>query len=165
MLATQSCPTLCDPMDCSPPGSSVHGIFQARILAWVAMSLPRGSSRLRDWTRVSYVSYIGKRVFITSAEKPIIIVTFFFIIYVIYLGLHRIFASCCARAFSCRGFSCCGARAQYLRCMGLVTLRHVESLQTRDWTLVSCIGGATLLIPEPPGEAPYYYNYYGHGLK
>ena len=78
------------------------------------------------------VSYIGKQVFITSAEKPIIIVTFFFIIYVIYLGLHRIFASCCARAFSCRGFSCCGARAQYLRCMGLVTLRHVESLQTRD---------------------------------
>ena len=34
----QSCPTLCDPMDCSPPGSSVHGIFQARILEWVAIS-------------------------------------------------------------------------------------------------------------------------------
>ena len=35
---TQSCPTLCDPMDCSPPGSSVHGILQARILEWVAIS-------------------------------------------------------------------------------------------------------------------------------
>ena len=34
----QSCPTPCDPMDCSPPGSSVHGIFQARILEWVAIS-------------------------------------------------------------------------------------------------------------------------------
>ena len=34
----QSCPTLCDPMDCSPPGSSIHGIFQARVLEWVAMS-------------------------------------------------------------------------------------------------------------------------------
>ena len=34
----QSCPTLCDPMDCSPPGSSIHGIFQARILEWVAIS-------------------------------------------------------------------------------------------------------------------------------
>ena len=51
----QSCPTLCDPMDCSPPGASVHGILQARILEWVAMSSSRGSSRLRDWTPISYV--------------------------------------------------------------------------------------------------------------
>ena len=51
----QSCPTLCDPMDCSPPGSSVHGIFQARILEWVAISFSRGSSRPRDWTRVSCI--------------------------------------------------------------------------------------------------------------
>ena len=47
------CPTLCDPMDSSPPGSSVHGIFQARILEWVAMSSSRGSSRPRDGTHVS----------------------------------------------------------------------------------------------------------------
>ena len=40
----QSCLTLCDPMDCSLPGSSVHGIFQARILGWVAISFSRGSS-------------------------------------------------------------------------------------------------------------------------
>ena len=40
----QSCPTLCDPMDCSPPCSSVHGILQARILEWVAISFSRGSS-------------------------------------------------------------------------------------------------------------------------
>ena len=40
----QSCPTLCDPMDCSLPGSSVHGIFQARVLQWVAISFSRGSS-------------------------------------------------------------------------------------------------------------------------
>ena len=38
----QLCPTLCDPMDCSPPGSSVHGIFQARVLEWVAISFSRG---------------------------------------------------------------------------------------------------------------------------
>ena len=43
-LASQSCPTLCDPMHCSPPGSSVHGILQVRILEWVAISLSRGSS-------------------------------------------------------------------------------------------------------------------------
>ena len=46
----QSYPTLCDPMDCSPPGSSVHGILQARILEWVAMPFSRESSPLRDWT-------------------------------------------------------------------------------------------------------------------
>ena len=40
----QSCPTLCDPMDCSLPGSSVHGIFQVRVLEWVAISISRGSS-------------------------------------------------------------------------------------------------------------------------
>ena len=46
----KSCPTLCDPMDCSPPGSSVHGIYQARILEWVAISSPKGSPQPRDWT-------------------------------------------------------------------------------------------------------------------
>ena len=49
----QSCPTLCNPMDCSLPGSSVHGIFQARILERVAISFSRGTSRPRDWTLVS----------------------------------------------------------------------------------------------------------------
>ena len=52
----QSCPTLCDPMDCSPPGSSVHGILQARILKWVAISFSRGSSWPRDRTQVSHIS-------------------------------------------------------------------------------------------------------------
>ena len=51
-LLTQSCPTLCDPMDCSPPASSVHGILQARTLEWVAMPSSRGSSQRRDWTQV-----------------------------------------------------------------------------------------------------------------
>ena len=51
----QSCPTLCDPMDCSLPGSPVHGIFQARIPEWVAISFSRGSSRLRDGTWVSRI--------------------------------------------------------------------------------------------------------------
>ena len=49
----QSCPTLCDPVDCSLPGSSAHGIFQARILEWVAISFSRGSSPPRDQTQVS----------------------------------------------------------------------------------------------------------------
>ena len=58
----QSFPTLCDPLGCSPPGSSVHGILQARILEWVAMPSSRGSSQSRDWTWVSYVSRVGNLV-------------------------------------------------------------------------------------------------------
>ena len=48
---TQSCPTLCNPMDCVPPGPSVHGILQARTLEWAAVSSSRGSSSPRDWIR------------------------------------------------------------------------------------------------------------------
>ena len=50
MLIAQSCPTLCNHMDRSPPGSSVHGILQARTLEWVAMPSSRGSSQPRDRT-------------------------------------------------------------------------------------------------------------------
>ena len=52
------CLTLWDPMDCSLPGSSVHGIFQARVLEWVAISFSRGSSQPRDWTQVSCIAGI-----------------------------------------------------------------------------------------------------------
>ena len=52
----QSCPTLCDPMHCSPPGSSVHGILQAGILEWVAMPSSRGSSQPSDQTLVSCIA-------------------------------------------------------------------------------------------------------------
>ena len=45
---SQSCLTLCNPMDCSLPGSSVHGIFQAIVLEWIAISFSRGSSETRD---------------------------------------------------------------------------------------------------------------------
>ena len=51
-LVLKSCPTLCHPMDCSPQGSTVHGIFQARILEWVAISFSRGSPQPRNRTCV-----------------------------------------------------------------------------------------------------------------
>ena len=51
----QSCPTLSDPTDCSLPGSSVHRIFQAIVLEWIAISFSRGSSQPRDWTRISRI--------------------------------------------------------------------------------------------------------------
>ena len=66
MLVTQSCLTLCNPMDCSQPGSSVHGILQARILEWIAMPSSRGSSQPRNQTRVSCAA---GRFFIVSAIR------------------------------------------------------------------------------------------------
>ena len=52
VLIAQLCLTLCNPKECSPPGSSIHGILQARVLEWVAIPFSRGSSLPRDWTRV-----------------------------------------------------------------------------------------------------------------
>ena len=62
VLVPQSCLTLCSAMDSSPPGSSVHGILQARIREWIASPFSRGSSWPRDQTRVSYVSHTGRWV-------------------------------------------------------------------------------------------------------
>ena len=58
----QSCTTPCDPMDCSPPGSSIHGILQSRILEGVVISSSRRSSQPRDRTHISCVSCIGRWV-------------------------------------------------------------------------------------------------------
>ena len=55
-------PTLFNSMDCSPPGSSVHGILQERIMEWVAFPFFRRSSPCRDQTHVSYVSFTGRQV-------------------------------------------------------------------------------------------------------
>ena len=62
VLTAQLCLTFCDPMHCSPPGASVSGIFQARILEWVAISSSRGSSWPRDWTQVSCISWISRQI-------------------------------------------------------------------------------------------------------
>ena len=82
---TLSCPTLCKPIDCSPPGSSVNGIFQARILQWVAISSSRGSSPPRDRTRISCVSCIGRRILYHCASWEIP--------KVLFQGLNLLFAS------------------------------------------------------------------------
>ena len=66
VLVAQPCPTLFDPIDCSPPGSSVHGILQARILEWVAIPFSRGSSWPRDRT---WVSRIAGRFFTIWATR------------------------------------------------------------------------------------------------
>ena len=66
-----SCLTLCDPMDCSLPGSSVHGIFQAGVLQWVAISFSRGSSQLRDPTLVSHIA--GRRFNLWAAREALVL--------------------------------------------------------------------------------------------
>ena len=70
VLVTQSCLTLCDPMDCSLPGSSVHGIFQARVLEWAAISFSRGSCQPRDHTQVSCTAGRIFTIWATRETRP-----------------------------------------------------------------------------------------------
>ena len=63
----QLCLTLCDPVDCSLPGSSIQGIFQARVLEWVAISFSKWSSQPRDWTQVS--SIVGWRFTVWASRE------------------------------------------------------------------------------------------------
>ena len=66
-MYTRLCLTLCDAMDCNPPSSSVHGIFQARILEWVAISYSRGSSPPRDQIQASCISCNSRQILYHSA--------------------------------------------------------------------------------------------------
>ena len=68
-VSAQLCPTLCDPMNCSPPDSSVHGILQARILEWIATLFSRGSSQPRDRTLVSYTAGRFFTIWATQKKK------------------------------------------------------------------------------------------------
>ena len=70
-VCAQSRPTLCDPMNCSPPGPSVHGILQARILEWVAISCSRGSSQPRiKSTSLEFPALAGGFLITASPRKP-----------------------------------------------------------------------------------------------
>ena len=79
----QSCPTLCDPMDCNTSGSSVLGILQARVVEWVAIPSSRGSSWPSDQTRISYVSCIYRQVLYHECHlgSPSICYTKYYILY------------------------------------------------------------------------------------
>ena len=68
-VKSQSCLTLCDPVDCSLPVSSVHGIFQARVLEWVAISFSRGSSQPRDQTWVSHTAGRHFTIWATGSKQ------------------------------------------------------------------------------------------------
>ena len=70
----QSCLTLWDPMDCSLPGASIHGIFQERVMEWVAISFSRVSSRPRDWTQVSNIA--GRRFTVWATKEALTVAEF-----------------------------------------------------------------------------------------
>ena len=91
---TQSCLTLCDPVDCSLPGSSVHGIFIARGLKWVAISFSSGSSQPRDQTQVSHIvadslpsEPLGKSSCVWNCLKPVSR-SFFGNLRLVFLSVH-----------------------------------------------------------------------------
>ena len=89
VLVSQSCPTLCDPLDCSPLGSSVHGILQARIVEWVAIPFLRGSSWPKDWI---HISHKADRFFtVWATMKPIVKVYHNLILKIWKLGCELFF--------------------------------------------------------------------------
>ena len=73
-VCAQSCPTHCDSMNYSPPGFAVHGLLQARILKWIAISSSRGSSWPQDWALISCISCFAGGLFTTNAtwEAPLL---------------------------------------------------------------------------------------------
>ena len=120
----QLCLTLCDPMDCSLPGSSVHEIFQARILECVPISSSRGSSWPRDWTSVSCITYIGRRILLPLSRlgspkmddspphgdsEPQILSSLFFLSSVVHLHhvASKITVSFCIRCLKRQFVLCC----------------------------------------------------------
>ena len=73
IVSCQSCPTLCNSIDYSPPGSFVHGILQARILEWVAIPFSRGSSWCRDQTQAPCIAVRFLTIWATSKPKNVLV--------------------------------------------------------------------------------------------
>ena len=122
---TQSCLTLCDPRDCSLPVCSVHGIFQARVLEWVAISFSRGSSQPRDWT---LVSHIAGKYFIQKPQA-----FFFFLLF-----------PCCSVTMSRLTVTPWTAALQ-------ASLSFLEFAQTRvHWVRDTIQPSRSLLLSSPP---------------
>ena len=93
-LLAKSCPALWDPMDCSSPGSSVHGIFQARILEWVAIAFSRGSSRPRDRLLVPCV---GRQILLPLnhlGNAEVLCVSLFFLFHIIHSVVSAVLFIC-----------------------------------------------------------------------
>ena len=132
---TQSCPTLCNLMDCSPAGSSVHGISQARILEWVAISFSRGSSLPRDQTRISYISALAGRLFTTDQ-----CIVFFFLINFYWSKVDL--QGCVCTSF----FNSCRRTSAHWSSAGLLYSEQTSLSCTQLWRHIS----QGLLFHRPP---------------
>ena len=136
----QSCPTLCDPMDCSPAGSLVYGIFQAWILEWVAISFSRGSSRPRDWTQVSRI--VGRCFTIWATREAL------------FTGLSSVQFSSVAQSCPtlCDPMGCSLPGSSVHGLFQAIVLEWIAisisrgSSQPREQTQVSCIAGRGFII-------------------
>ena len=129
----QSCPTLWDPMHCISPGSSVHGILQARILEWVFISSSRGSSPPKDRTHVSCISFIVGRFIITEPlGKPNLYLWDNSILFYILLLARRALSSLTEHPFGfcCIGWSllCGGAQTTQRQLRGFNSTPTISSL-------------------------------------
>ena len=132
----QSCPTLCDPIDCSLSGSSVHGIFQARVLEWITISFSRGSSQPRARTQVSR---IVDRCFTVWATREVLS----------HVQLFCDPADCSTLASSVCGIS----QARILEWVAMSISRG--SSPSRNGTCVSC-AGRWIFTTESPGK-PWHW--------
>ena len=146
-------------MGCSPPGSSVHGISQARILEWVAIFNSRGSSWPRDWTHVSCLSCIGRRIlyYRTTWEELSLPSVFAYIFF-----KYQIFF--CAESWLQHMGPCCGTQASLVAAHKFLWLWHIGSVapehagtwfpdQTRDPTHTPCTG--RWILNHPIREIPF----------
>ena len=138
------CRTLCNPMNCSPPCSSIHGIFQARILEWIAIFFSRGSSQPRDWTQVSHTA---GRLFtiLATRESLALFLLFYFKSWKdrmhaqLYMTLHNPIDCSLPGSSALEIF-----QARILEWVAISFSRR--SFQPRDWTQVSHIVGRCFTI-------------------
>ena len=123
------CLTLCNPKDCSPPDSSVHGILQARILEGVAMPFSRGSSPPRDWARVSCVSCIAGGFFTTElpGKAP---------------DSSQGFSKCCATGGAHIPVFVCGATSAFHKKYTGFCFRNQENFYDGSWSISSILQGS-----------------------
>ena len=144
---TRSCLTLCNSMDCSPPASSVHGNFQARVLEWVAISFSRGCSQPRDWT---HVSHIAGRHFSTWAPREALISPHARELYIFHIWvLGQIYLS--SKHFS-----------HSLACLFLIILSFPIFANTNSALSPHCMGTTTSHIHASDGVWYSGPNFSGH---
>ena len=137
----QSCPTLCNPMYCGLPGSSVPGILQARILEWVAISFSRGSSGPRDPT---HVSCICRQVFFTTEPlgKPHTVYQDSFLLNVLH-WIPAVYGSLSLNV-SVWSTHFLSSDTNFISCLFLVSTLHLNYTQ-----LLSCLLALILLAFDP----------------